>query len=344
MASDLQAMERENNISSILRAIRTNKKTTRRELMSALELSWGCISELIGMLIEDGVIIEKKAEASASKGRTPTVLMLSDEKKALGVDVNKVGISFCVCDFYGEKLLEHTEPLNFEDREAVLSSIFSVIERARNAFPDISVIGIAMQGIKDRELNIWRFPSKKASEIDFTKDIESKLDLPTIIEHDPNCMLFDCIEDSRTENKMLVRIDGGIGAAIYKFNRFFDDGLLELGYTVFGENGERLADVIKKCDVDGCESPCAENLDRAGKLLGIALGNFCNLISLDQIVLCGDFMKHGQSVVPILEKNYSDTVIDIARAEITTKIIKNASFGAAKLAIEKFPYVRRTKI
>ena len=90
MPSDLQAIERSNNIASILRVLRIRKKATRRELMEHLQLSWGCVSELIGILIDRQILIEVKDDTAVTKGRTPTTLMLSDRIKALGIDVNNL--------------------------------------------------------------------------------------------------------------------------------------------------------------------------------------------------------------------------------------------------------------
>ncbi len=333
MPSDIQLMERKNNISAIMRAIRINKKMTRRELMNQLKLSWGCISELIAILIDEGIIVETAIATPASRGRIPTALMFTDNKKVLGVDVNRVGISTCVCDFYGEKLLENTMMLDTTDGDSVLQSLFSAIEKARKDFPDIAVVGVAMQGIKEKASNIWRFPADKTAEIDSQRDIASKLDIPVIMEHDPNCMLLNCIGDSVDESKMLVRIDSGIGAALYKYNRFFDDSLLELGYLVVGDNRQTLSQLVNN----------SHSIENIGKHLGITLANISNMIALDEIILCGDFVRQETDLLPIVKQYYNKHVIDIVKSAITTANIPNAAFGAAKLAIEQFPYIRRKK-
>jgi len=343
MPSDIQLMERKNNISAIIKAIRINRKMTRRELMNRLNLSWGCISELIALLIDEGIVVETEIEEPASRGRIPTALMLAERQKVLGLDVNRVGISVCVCNLYGEMLFEHTMALNAADCDSVLVSLFSAIETARKAYSDIVTAGIAMQGMKEVASDIWNFPADKAVKIDFERDIASKLDIPVMIEHDPNCMLLSLVEESVKETKMLVRIDSGVGASIYKSNRFFDNEPLELGYTVCGENGERLSSYIKKCGFDSDTPPSAEAINRAGSVLGVALGNFCNLISLDEIILCGEFMKHGAELLSVVEKTFSETVIQGIATRITTSFIKNASFGAAKLALDAFPYLRGNK-
>ena len=75
----------------------------------------------------------------------------------------------------------------------------------------------------------------------------------------------------------------------------------------------------------------------------IALRNFCNMISLDEIIICGEITKYKDIIIPSIEKGYGETVIKQATAKITAKNIRNAAFGAARLAIEAYPYVLKRK-
>lgn len=331
MPSVKQALERHQNISAILQSIRTAGKSSRRELSKSLSLSWGCVSELVTMLIEEKIIVEEEKAVSVSKGRSPAMLSLSTEIVVLGIDINRTGITACVCNLYEQRILEMTEQLNVSDKESVLRQLFQLIDRLRSQFPAISVISLAMQGVRDRDAGHWRFPSDKPAFIDFEKDIASRLDIPSIIEHDPNCILFGHINHSESASKMLVRIDQGIGAALYKYNRFFEDSLLELGYLVVGENGQMLKQLL--------DDPADQ--EKLSRYLGITLANFSNMIALDEIILCGDLIRQESNFLHTLIQHYNQHVIDIARAGITTTDITNAAFGAAKLAIEQFPYIRR---
>ena len=330
MPSVKQALERHDNVSAILQVIRNAGQTTRRELSKNLSLSWGCISELVTMLIAEKVIIEEEKAICTAKGRYPAMLSLSKEIAVLGIDINRTGITACVCNLYEHTLWENTEPLDTSDKESVLHQLFCMIERLRRQFPNIAVISLAMQGVRDRAAGYWRFPSDKPARIDFEKEIACHLDIPAIIEHDPNCMLFGHIDTAEQTSKMLVRIDQGIGAALYKYNRFFDDSLLELGYLVAGETGLTLNRLLNT----------PGDLEELGRHLGVTLANFSNMIALDEIIFCGDFVRTNSALLPVVMQHYDRHVIDIAKATITTANTLNAAFGAAKLAVERFPYVR----
>ena len=339
MPSKKQVAERLDNLDAILRVIRAEKKITRKALMEKLSLSWGCISELAGLLIANGYVVEEKASASSIKGRSPSVLTLSESKKVLGIDVNKLGATYCVCDLYGTKHFEKSNPLRTASKSEMLSDIFTTVAEARATFPDICAVGFAMQGIRDKKTGIWDFPGEKEIALDFKRDIAAGLDLPATVRHDPECMLLGCIENTENESKMLLRIDSGIGATVYQNRDFFTGGLLELGYTVVTHNGERLHHI---CDTrklekihnrEDYQSACV----RIGMHLGIALGNFCNMLLLNEIFICGEIVQYMNDIYPILEKSYLDTVIGKARAKITVTGINNAALGAARLALESLP-------
>ena len=345
MPSQKQVAERLENLDAMLKVIRAEKKTTRKELMTRISLSWGCVSELVGLLIANGYVVEEKESTSGVKGRSPSMLALSENKKVLGIDVNKLGATYCVCDLYGKKLFEKTSPLRTVHKAEMLSDIFTMVEEARATFSDICAVGFAMQGIQDKKTGIWDFPGEKEITLDFKRDIAAKLDLPATVKHDPECMLLGRMENTENESKMLVRIDSGIGATVYQ-SGFFMGGLLELGYTVVPPDGERLHHI---CDTRKLEemqnrkdyqSACA----RVGMHLGIALGNFCNMLFLNEIFICGEIVQYMDDIYPHLEKSYLDTVIGKACAKITVTRINNAAFGAARLALEALPYTLRRDI
>jgi hypothetical protein len=255
MPSDKQATERLDNLSAIIKVIRSKGHITRRELASRLSLSWGCISELIGMLVADGTVIEEKLPPSDAKGRIPLILTLSDCKKILGVDINKTGLSCCVCSLAGETLYEYNSSLSTDSKGELLRDVFSSVTKMQNKFPDICISGFAMQGIKDADSGCWSFSNN--IKINFENDIASHLNISAVVEHDPNCMLLGCMNDENKESKMLLRIDKAIGAAIYKFNGFFNGGLLELGYddtySCVGINQSKIKEKAKIIEAGGFE-------------------------------------------------------------------------------------------
>ena len=108
--------------------------------------------------------------------------------------------------------------------------------------------------------------------------------------------------------------------------------------------GKRLFEISDVTYIDGLSADGRRKaLTLAGEQLGIALGNFCNMVSLDEIIICGEITKYEDVIIPSIEKSYNDTVIKQAAAKISAKNIRNAAFGAARLAIEAYPYILKRK-
>ena len=84
MASAKQLEERENNLSAIISFVRVRGAATRMEVCEGLSLSWACVSELVGILIDENVLIESTQDTngmtSAAKGRTPKYVTLNKQK------------------------------------------------------------------------------------------------------------------------------------------------------------------------------------------------------------------------------------------------------------------------
>lgn len=347
MASYEQYLQRQNNINAILEELRSMGPKTRRELCKVLSLSWGCVSELITLLMERSVIIEEKGELLLEKGRIPYVIRLNEKKLFLGVDVNKMGITICVCNLRGEKVGEQKAEIHCDTKEALYNSVTGAINSVfENGKENYLGIGVAMQGVFDDKENVWTFPGDNGGlKVSFKEKLEESFELPVIVEHDPNCILFGEFEPESDKSIMMVRVDKGIGASVYTGGNFLNYGKLELGYMVV--EGKRLHDVAS---IDGIEKISGASIDtltddkyfkNAGKNLGIALGNFCNLISVDEIILSGQLMKYSHLFLGDLEKTYNNTVIQSLRADVRVVDTTDAAFGAAKLAVSRYPCYKR---
>ena len=343
LPSEKQYLERKENIATILEHLRSNGAKSRRELSAELGLSWGCVSELVSILLLQNILLEEEAREAKTKGRIPTVLSLNPNIFFLGVDVNIIGLKGCVCSLTGEKIEEFAGEANFSSKEEFVDSICGFVNRILDKYKKISGIGFAMQGIFDAGNNRWLMSAANKISINFAEDIEEKFSVPIMVEHDPNCILYGCIEKNEG-SKMIVRVDRGIGAAIYKNNVFWKNELLEIGYMVVNEKGERLYEVaslqgvteeMKKSENRGL---LEEYFSRAGKYLGIGLGNICNLISINEIYLCGDMVEYYELFSQKMEESFKATALSADKTKITAVRVTDAAFGAAKMAIEKFQY------
>ena len=352
MASYEQFLQKQENLSAILTALRTNGPMTRALLSERTGLSWGCISELTSELIERALITEEKAQDFEGKGRKPQLLDLNRNNLFVGVDINTVGLHVCVCDMTGAEIAMSRYGLSASDETELIDAVVRAIEASVfGCNRPILGIGIAMQGIFERNLNTWLFPMRaRTVRIDIEQAVRARLGIAVIVEHDPNCLLFGYAEANNCKRWMMVRLDNGVGVSICKNGSFFDGGALELGY-VSVEGEKRLQDYICLRDVEKMAArQAAGDADAAlymrdiGRHLGTALGNLCNLIHVDEIILCGEMMKYKACFQAQLLKYYQQTVLPSEEAVIQSVDITHAAYGAAKLAVERFPYRRESVV
>lgn len=336
MPSQKQVEERVENISSILAHLRANGAKSRRQLSEELHLSWGCISELSSILIGKGILLEEEIETVKGKGRKPSVLNFNPKVCFLGVDINIRGISACVCNLFGEKLFSTAGKIETDSKQEFISSVIEFVNSVVKDRDNILGIAFAMQGIFNKKVNAWEFPLKEKVFVDFSSDFKDAFKIPFFVEHDPNCILYGCFDETQG-SKMILRIDSGVGAAIYKNGQFLSDELLEIGYLVINDKGERLFDILSPHRFD-TEKDNGEYIAYASRALGVTLGNICNLFRLDEIYLCGDIVTNYNLLNAALKAAYSNTVIASQAAEITLAQITDAAYGAAKLAIDRFKY------
>lgn len=347
MPSEKQYLERKENIAAILQYLRLSGPKSRRQIADKLNLSWGCVSELVWILLSQNILLEEEAVHLRSKGRAPGVLRLNSDICFLGVDINRNGLNACLCDLSGQRNAFYSDTLLWDSKESWLRSVCGFVQNILEKHPNIHGIGFAMQGILDRNSGIWDFSVQPPIQIDFAKDLQSRFHIPTVVEHDPNCILYGYL-DNTDARKMVLRLDQGIGAAVYSGSSFMADNLLEVSCLVVNEQGQRLRDVVSLNQVKALcgtswdrEHPSQEAIalfESIGKYLGITLGNLCNLLSLDEILLCGELSAYSDLFLPYLEQHYKATVLPSQKAKISYVPVTDAAYGAAKMAIDQFQY------
>ncbi len=314
MASQEQYRQKQENISSILGVLRA-QDLTRREVCEKLGLSWACVSDLVNELVGQKILTEEKIEASTVKGRKPVKLSLSRDKRFLGVDINRMGLHLCLCDLYGEKVVQSAFVLECDTQEQLLHCVCSHVREMLT--PEVLGIGLAMQGPRLAN-GLWAFPGPCGElRVDVATAVREQSGLPVWIEHDPNCILLGFVD--RPQGRMMtVRVDKGVGVSLCRNGQFSDDPL-EVGRMPL--DGRRLHEWM--------------GTPQAGDYLGQALGILCNLIDVDQVVLCGQRIAQDAAMFARLENSYRATAT--APVALRTEAVTDAALGAARLATMRYP-------
>lgn len=327
MASTKQFIEKRDNIAAIITYIRERGRATRMEISHALSLSWACVSDLVSLLMEEGLIAELSASsegAREAKGRTPTCLVLDTESFFLGVDINDSGIAITEISFDGRVRAFrkwNAEPIGCESEltESCAAKITEMLAGRDGCFG----IGVAMEGMR-ASVDTWSYPTGKSTFPYAPKRIfEERFGLPVTVRHDPECTLYSVI-CGRSEDAMAVRIDNGIGVAAMKEGKMLDLPL-ELGFITVGER--KLRDIL----IEGAESGSYGDFARE---LGVAAGNLAMLLGIPKIYIVGGSIRRFYSV----ESDFSSALARVSsKLQYEISGVSDASEGAALLAVSEFP-------
>ena len=327
MASTKQLVEKKDNISSILSFIRKNTGATRMELSSGLSLSWACVSDLVALLLSEGILTEspppQDSEVASAKGRTPTRLSFNEEKYVLGVDINDSGIAITVLSMSGKLIsAKKWEEEIFDDEEDLSQSVCEKIETMLLSPENCCGIGIAMEGTRTADGG-WRYPVRIGSISAHPQTfINERFGLPTFARHDPECVLYS-VTDRSSEDCILIRVDNGVGVAALKHGKILELPL-ELGHTYF--NQLKLKDILKGCIKQNDYRHIAE-------ALGSRSGDLTTLLGIKKCFLAGDVSRWFESVSGIFEEAFKRSGSDVSY-ELCS--ITDASDGAARLAMAEY--------
>lgn len=355
-----QGMQKKNTLADIFIMILEKKQTTRREIEFETGFSWGTVSANVAFLMEKGYVTEEKSEQSGVGRTTYTVRPGATRFAAIGLDLNRSGIS---CEVIGlDALVRQSlrEDFRASTQAEVIAQAEALCRRAlawceEHALTPFS-LGIAMQGAVDGRAGLsLRFPAIRDWQVCNVKEhFSKKFRLPVYLGHDPKCMLLGEMHRERQENSLLLRIDDGIGMAVSLDGRILDDTeRLELGHTVAVPDGARCGCGRRGCleayaaipaiaarDGVGAEelftAPLhhAASIAEAGRMMSTALYNMYVLFKPRRLILTGKATQLA---------GYAESAI-ASLAEEEVEIIVNphvsAAYGAAvesmKSAIKAF--------
>ena len=311
---------KEINVADVFSLVKNRGALTRKQISESLGISWGAASTITAKLIEEGYIVERKAESDGAAGRIPSYLEVNRSKHfAIGLDVNDMGLYAVIVDLTGEVVTEFRTESDLDDKDALLDGIYTLLAIAIDFLGDrhLICIGVAMQGIVNATAGVSiRIPGRNDWEnIPLARLISERFSVPTVIDHDPNCILF-AARRGETQDTLLVRVDHGIGMALMLGRRIIDKiGIFELGHTVVVPDGIRC-----NCGKCGCldqyasirglksrsgkkfhtlitdaangDKESLQYVNEAAKHLAFSIANAAFLLNVDHIVLCGRLFEH----------------------------------------------------
>lgn len=333
------------NVYNVLRLIRKEERLTRRNIEEKTGLSWGAVSKVTSILLERKYIHEVSVKENTGPGRTPVYLEINpSEYFTVGLDVNKSGLFGVLINMKNEVRYTVSKKIKVFEKESLLEEISCVIEQILKVSEghEILGIGVAMQGLVDSAAGISvRFPACKLWEnVKLKKYLEEKFNIPTFLEHDPECILYAHSGNEEIKDCILIRVDNGIGMAVMIDGRIFKRlGAFELGNMkpcgekklgVFASAdgieevwGKKVSELAKMPDDKKCEV-----FDTLGKMLGISIYNVTELLNVHNVLLCGEMFEYKDRFFDKMKEWAGE------RAVFFEADVKNAAIGAGMIATD----------
>lgn len=231
---------KDNNVRTLLYAIKQNGPIAKRDLQHLTGLSWGAVSSLTGELQESGYVVLCGKQIT-SVGRKPAELDINgNDFYLVGIDLNTSALSGVVTDLKGRIVREWTRLFARLDYDCVLETLFSLLDEILlQEFPGKTFmgIGLAVQGFVDVEkgISVYLPRVRHWKNVPLKTMIEERYGYYTNLMHDPDCLMiaertFGAVCLGLSQNAILLRLDGGIGMSI------MSNGQLHMGAN--GKSGE----------------------------------------------------------------------------------------------------------
>ena len=360
---------RQESIKRVLLEIRKRGPISKRELQAVTGFSWGNISSITTLLLNENYIMAS-GKQETSVGRRPEELDINiNDNYIIGIDFNCEGVLAVVCDLRGRIISKYSSVFEEKSKAFALEKFFALIGKIKEEYKNkrISHIALAMQGEVDVEQGI----SVKISAIEGWRNVkicellENTFGIKTVMLHDPDCLLYTekhfGLLGEEINNAVLLRIDHGIGIACMLGGKMYlgnGSKTCEIGTTVVPtSNGWKLLKSIVKesaveknyNEITGMDMNCsaiaamAQNGEtnavrvfaNLGNALGFALNNVVSLFNPENIILYGDFTKYNE-----LFLKETKGVLEVLLGEEAPKIMLStldniaAAVGAALFAAD----------
>jgi len=239
----------------VLRALHDQSPLSRADLARLTGLTRTSVGDLVGALIDDG-LIEEVGRGQSSGGKSPILLGVApDGRHLIGFDLGEAQFSGAVVNLRGEILRSIHLPLDGRDGDAAVELVFQLVDalRADDRSPLLG-IGIGAPGIIDTNTGTVRWSvNLNWAELRLGPLLEQRCGVPVVVANDSHAAALaelTFFRRPRPKNLIVIRVGRGVGAGIILNGQLFQgDGY---GAGEFGHVSMGSADAPCRCGRHGC--------------------------------------------------------------------------------------------
>jgi predicted NBD/HSP70 family sugar kinase/DNA-binding MarR family transcriptional regulator len=340
------------NTSLVLNALRLHAPTSRADLANLTKLNRSTISNIVNVLIDDGLVLELNAMESKI-GRPGIALTLRPEGGAvIGIEIGVGFISVILTDFVATILWRDRYEFQLETSQiAVISKVEELVDRAI-AFADsrqlrLLGIGLGVPGLVNVQNGELLFaPNLGWRDVPLRLMLSQKFPMPIYVENEANLGALGEYYFGVGRNGKLFKggrgFAGEIGhiqrdpkgemcgcgrrgcwetqvgprAILQRVKRSIEaDPQNTLSKMVGGDLEKLTFNQVVDCALQGDEL-CRAALENVGENLGTGVADLVNIFNPQMVIIGGAFNYGREIILPVLENTIADETLPSVRQDL----------------------------
>ncbi len=331
----------------VLRALHDRSPLSRADLARLTGLTRTSVGDLVGTLMEDG-LVEEVGRGRSSGGKSPILLRVApDGRHVIGLDLGEAQFRGAVVNLRGEILRAIGLPLEGRDGDAAVELVHRLVDelRADDRAPLLG-IGIGAPGIIDTGTGTVRWSvNLDWAELRLGPLLEGRFGVPVVIANDSHAAAvaeLTFFRRPRPNNLIVIRVGRGVGAGIILNGQLFQGdghGAGEFGHVSMGgaapcrcgRDGclETLTSMRSLVDAASAVEPSITDerglvaaflaggsgirklvLD-AGSQLGVAVGWLVGVLNVRHVLLVGPVAAFGEDWLCEVQRSARSSVLGL---------------------------------
>jgi N-acetylglucosamine repressor len=331
----------------VLRALHDHSPLSRADLARLTRLTRTSVGDLVGTLMDDG-LIEEVGRGRSSGGKSPILLRVApDGRHAIGLDLGDAQFRGAVVNLRGEILRSISLPLEGRNGDAAVELVLRLVDELRtDDRAPLLGIGIGAPGIIDTGTGTIRWAvNLDWAELRLGPLLEERYGSPVVIANDSQAAAvaeLTFFRRPRPNNLIVIKVGRGVGAGIILNGQLFQGdghGAGEFGHVAMGGTVpcrcgrvgclETLTSLRALVEAAGAVDPSIVDetglvsaflggvvgirrlvLDSACQL-GIAVGWLIGVLNVRHVLLVGPVAAFGEAWLDAVKRSARSGILDL---------------------------------
>lgn len=360
---------KQHNRDLVLRIIYAHDSISRADVARATNLTRTTVSEIVNVLLEEG-LVEEVGRGESIGGKSPILLsMVADSRYMIGLNLAQDKFIGAIVNLNGEIKETVEAPVQDGNGKKALELVYQIIDQLlKKKIAPIVGIGVGTPGlVNTREGVVVNAVNLDWRDLPLGKLLEEKYKIPISVLNDSQATAIGEFvyggDHESDENLIVVNVKHGIGSGILINGRLFQGdggGAGEIGHVVVQENGE-----LCRCGKRGCletissaravlkqlnlnslddarrafdagDANAVQAVADAAHYLGISLANLIGTLNIQKIVLTGDMPRFGDVWLNAVNQSMRNAALT-RMAENTELELGALDYRACILGASVFP-------